>query len=290
MSALNRKIDRFCRTHPRFGIPRLMIFIVIGNVLVWLFGQMDTTGTLYSYLYFIPSMFCRGQVWRLLTCVLVTSSSGILWLAISLYFYYFIGTSLERAWGTGRFTIYYFSGLLLTELYALLVYWIFGQNIPVNATYLNFSLFFAFATLWPEQRVLLFFIIPVKMKWLAWVDAAFFVYEFIVYLVYGRVAMAFVPVVAMLTYFVFCGDWLVDLLRPGRVRAQARQKVRTIQFKQAAQKVQREQKAQGYTRKCAVCGRTDASDPGLEFRYCSRCAGYHCFCQDHINNHIHFTE
>lgn len=290
MRSLNRKIDRFCLTHPRFGIPRLMLYVVIGNIIVYLFGMMDTTNTLYSLLYFDPALFCRGQIWRIVTFALIPTTNGLLWLAISLYFYYFIGSALEQAWGSGKFTIYYFSGLLLTALYSLIVYLISGTSILVSASYLNLSLFFAFATLWPEQRVLLFFVIPVKMKWLAWVDAAFFAFEIIAMLVNGHVGYALVPVVAMLAYVVFCGEWLFDRLRPSRVGGAARQRARTIQFKQAAKKVQREQKAQGYTRKCAVCGRTDADYPELEFRYCSRCAGYHCFCADHINNHVHFTE
>jgi membrane associated rhomboid family serine protease len=263
-----------------------MMYIVIGNVLVWLFGQMDTTGTMYSLLYFDPALFCRGQVWRLFTFALVPETSGLLWLAISLYFYYFIGSAIEREWGAGKFTIYYFSSLVMTALYSILLYWIAGTRVLVSATYVNLSLFFAFATLWPEQRVLLFFIIPVKMKWLAWVDAAFFLLEIVQYLIAGHIGLALVPVVAMLSYFVFCGEWLLDMVRPSTVR----QKARTIQFKKAAQRIQQEQANRPYTRKCAVCGRTDAEYPNLEFRYCSRCQGYHCFCQDHINNHIHFTE
>lgn len=291
MRSLNNKIDRFCLTHPRFGIPRLMLYIVIGNVIVYLFGLMDTTHTLFSLLYFDPALFCRGQVWRLVTFVLVpTNTSGIFWLAISLYFYYFIGSTLEQAWGSGKFTIYYVGGIVLTALYSLILYWISGMRVIVSASYLNLSLFFAFATLWPEQRVLLFFIIPVKMKWLAWVDAAFFLFSIVGLLLQGQVALALVPVVAMLTYLIFCGEWLFDMLRPGRMKGRVRQQARTVQFKQAARKVQREQQTKGFTRQCAVCGRTDTDNPGLEFRYCSRCAGYHCFCADHINNHIHFTE
>mgnify|MGYP002627330857 CR=1 FL=1 len=179
LRSLNQRIDRFCLTHPRFGIPRLMLFIIIGNALVYVFGLMDTTDTLYYLLYFDPAMFCRGQVWRLLTYVLVPGTDGILWLAISLYFYYFIGTAIENAWGAGKFTIYYFSGLLLTALYSLILYWITGTRVLVSATYLNLSLFFAFATLWPEQRVLLFFVIPVKMKWLGIIDGAFLLIVFL---------------------------------------------------------------------------------------------------------------
>lgn len=264
-----------------------MLYIVIGNVLVWLFGKMDQTGTLYSLLYFDPAMFCKGQVWRIVTFMLVPSE-GIhpIMLLIAMYFYYFIGTSLEREWGTGKFTIYYFSGMLLTVLYSLVFYWITKNRILVSASYVNLSMFLAFATLWPEQRVLLFYIIPIKMKYLAWVDAALFAFSVVQYIIMGRIGLALVPIVAMAGYLLFFGEWLLSFVSPKR----AKQKARTVQFKQAAKKVQHQQQTQGYTRKCAVCGRTDTEHPELEFRYCSRCAGYHCFCADHIGNHIHFTE
>ena len=279
-------IDKFCWTHPRFGVPRLMLYIVIGNVLVWLFGMMDTTRTLYELLYFDPAMFCKGQVWRLVTFMLVPEADNPLVLLIALYFYYFIGTSLEREWGTGKFTIYYFSGMLLTVLYSLVYYWLTKNRILVSASYVNLSMFLAFATLWPEQKVLLFYIIPVKMKYLAWLDAALFAYSVVQYLLIGRIGFALVPIVAMAGYLLFFGEWLLSFISPKR----AGEKAKAIHFKQAARKVRREQQAQGYSRKCAVCGRTDADHPELEFRYCSRCAGYHCFCADHISNHIHFTE
>lgn len=267
-----------------------MLFIVIGNAVVWLVGMMDTTQTLYSLLWFDPALFCRGQVWRLVTFALIPEQNGILFLAISLYFYYFIGSTLEKAWGAGKFTIYYASGMLVTALYSLVIFWITGQRVAVTATYLNFSLFFAFATLWPEQRVLLFFFIPVKMKWLAWVDAGFFAVTMVRYFLAGLIGLAFVPLVAMIPYLVFCGGWLFELLRPSNIRRKSRQRARTIQFKTAVKQGERRQQAEANVRRCAVCGRSETDNPGLEFRYCSRCAGFHCFCADHINNHVHFTE
>ena len=296
---LNEKIDRFCWNHPRFGIPRLMLYVVGGTILVYLLAMMDTTNALLGLLSFDPYSFCRGQVWRLVTYVFVPNTNGVLWLAISLYFYYFIGNSLEQAWGPGKFTIYYLTGMVLTALYALVFYWITGIPIPVaSAYYLNMSMFFAFATLWPDQMVLLFFFIPVKMKWLAWADVALFVVDFVRMLSAGirgavfaiALGMALIPVVAVANYLLFCGGWLFDIFRPSHVRQQTRQRARTIQFKQAVKKTQAQQQSQGYTRKCAVCGRTDRDYPDLEFRYCSKCAGFHCFCIDHINDHIHFTE
>ena len=119
-------------------------------------------------------------------------------------------------------------------------------------------------------------------QYLAYLDAALFVF--------GVITMTFplnlLPVVAVLNYLVYCGDWLFDFFRPSHVR----QRQKTVNFKREARRIQREQANKPYHYKCAVCGRTDADHPELEFRYCSRCVGYHCFCQDHINNHIHFTE
>jgi len=286
MKKLMNKIDRFCWRHPNFGVSNLMLFVVIGTAIVWLFTAMDTTHTLANYLYFDPALFCRGQIWRLVTYILLPGTTRPLMLLIELYFYYFIGTSLEREWGKGRFTIYYFMGIVLTVLYSLVIYWITGRSYGVSASFIHLSMFFAFATLWPEQRVLLFYFIPVKVKWLGIVDAVFFAISIVLNLVLGNFVGAMLPVIAVLNYLLFCGGWLVDLLRPSR----ARQRARTIEFKAAARRTQQTQRQQGYSRKCAVCGRTDASNPELEFRYCSRCEGYHCFCIDHINNHIHFTE
>ena len=282
MRKLMNRIERFCFQHPRFGIPNLMLVIAIGTIAVWVFMQMVTTGRIYQLLCMSGQAVLHGQVWRILTFVFLPGESNLIWFIISLYFYYWIGSSLEREWGTGKFTIYYLSGMLLTAIFGVLLSLLLGRDVVVNATYLNLSMFFAFATLFPDVQVLLFFIIPIKVKWLAYIDAALFLLAVITL----PFPIDLLPVVAVLNYLVFCGDWLFDFLRPSRVR----QRQKTVNFKREARRINREQNSKPYHHKCAVCGRTDADHPELEFRYCSRCAGYHCFCQDHINNHIHFTE
>ncbi len=278
MRKLMNRIDRFCYTHPRFGIPRLMLYIVLANVAGWLILQMDTTGLAWSSLCFDAKAILHGQVWRVVTFLFVSDFSGLLWFAIAMYFYYWIGSELERQWGAGKFTIYYLSGWLLTVVFGLLV----GGGAEITGDFLNLSMFFAFATLWPETQVLLFFVIPVKVKWLAWVDAAYFVY-----ILFAAVwPLKLLPVVAVLNYLVFCGDWLFDFFRPERIR----QRKKTVDFHREAARIRREQAAKPYRHRCEVCGRTDADHPELEFRYCSRCAGYHCYCSDHISNHTHITE
>ena len=283
MKSLMNAIDRFCYRHPRFGIPNLMLYVVVGNAIVWLFSLFAPE--ILSYLYFSPYRILHGEVWRLLTFIIYPNSSGFLAL-IAFYFYYFIGSTLERNWGTGKFTVYFFSGVLLTVLYGFLCLFLFRIDLACSATYIYFSMFFAFATLFPDLQVLLFFIIPIKMKWLALVDAALFAYEIVTGLIVGSWVSALLPVVALLNYLLFCGSWLFDWMKPSRQK----QRRKTVDFRNEVRRIQYEQKAKPYTRKCEVCGRTDTDFPELEFRYCSRCRGYHCFCIDHINDHRHFTE
>ena len=269
-------IDRFCRKHPDFGIPRLMLYVSIANVAFWLLGAVNPV--LLSYLRFDPYLVLHGQVWRIVSFALYPPSTGMLAFT-AFYSYYWIGSTLEQYWGTPKFNIYFFSGILLTLLYGFLIYFITGIRIQLNAEYVYLSMFFSFAAMFPDMQVLLFFLIPIKMKWLALVDAAFFILSVIT----TRFPVNLLPIVAVLNFFVFCGG---ELLRAVPRRPSAG----TVNFRRASAKIRREQRDRLYTHKCAVCGRTDTDYPALEFRYCSRCAGYHCFCQDHINNHIHFTE
>lgn len=282
MKKLMRKIDRFCITHPRFGIPNLMLYIVIGTGIVALFGAMDKSGVLISELMFsADKIFRHGQIWRLVTFIFIPSSLDI-WLLIALYFYYFIGKTLENQWGPGKFLIYYLCGMLCDIIFGTVFWALTGSEVPMSAEYLNLSMFFAFATLFPETVVLLFFIIPVKVKWLAYFDAAFFALEVLIL----PFPTNLLPIVAVLNYFIFCGDWLFGRLRPAEIKRQKN----TIDFKKAAREYNRQQAAKPYNHKCEVCGRTDREYPDLEFRFCSKCVGYHCFCIDHINSHIHFKE
>ena len=290
MKKLMDRIDRFCYTHPRFGIPRLMMYIILGNVLMWLIMQMDTTGKIFALLCYHPTSILHGQIWRLFTWVFIPTNSSILWFAVEMYFYYWVGEALERAWGAGKFTCYYGMGVLLTAIFGLILSFIYAgdalfapmSSTLITARFLNFSLFFAFATLYSEAQLLFFFVLPVKAKWLGVLDAGFFVYEIITM----PFPLNLLPVVAILNYLLFCGGWLFDFFRPAKIQ----QRKKTVDFKKEASRIRKEQARKPYRHKCEVCGKTDADYPDLQFRYCSRCQGYHCFCEEHISNHIHFTE
>ena len=276
MRDLRRKIEQFCYRHPNFGIPNLMRYIVIANVVFWLFNAVNPM--IMPYLLFNPALILRGQIWRLISFVFIPPSTGVL-AFIAFYFYYWIGSTLENQWGTGQFTIYFFTGVILTALYGFLIYFITGRSMSLSSTYIYLSMFFSFAALFPDMQVLFLFFIPVKMKYLALVDAAFFLLSVIT----TPFPENLLPVVAVLNFLIFCGGELKNMLPRKKSKG-------TINFKRESARIRREQADRLYTHKCAVCGRTDVDHPELEFRYCSRCVGYHCFCSDHINNHIHFTE
>jgi hypothetical protein len=294
MKKLMNAVDRFCYRHPKFGIPNLMLYIAIANAIIWLFGMMDTSGTLVELLMFSPYHILRGQVWRLVSFALLPHTTGFLAL-ISFYFYYFIGRTIEREWGSGKFTIYFFSGMVLTVVFGFIVYFAYGGGEGLSyiigsrviAYYIYLSMFFTFATLYPDMQVLLFFFLPVKMKWLGLLDLALFIYD--VVRLWSVFPLNLLPVVAMLNYLLFCGGYLLDYVRRSRPANRA-QRDNMVHFRNEVRRIKQEERERGYTRKCEVCGRTDADYPDLEFRYCSRCQGYHCFCIDHINNHRHFTE
>ena len=292
MKDLRKKFERFCLKNRNRGIPNLMLYIVGANALIYLLTVFAGIGPV-SFLAFDWASIKAGELWRLVTFLFMPgyfSSRDLIWLVLFLYLYYMIGSTLEREWGTAKFSLYYLSGAVLTILTGVLMGLITGNAVMMGADYVNLSLFFAFAALYPETRFVLFFIIPIKVKWLAIADGVLFAVSALGNLLRGDILGVVTPVIALLNFFVFFWGALADEIdyRRGRVRHQTSHQ--TIQFKSAVRQQRKKEAERGYRHKCDVCGRTDTDHPELEFRYCSRCAGYHCFCQDHIFNHDHFTE
>jgi len=287
---LRRNFERFCLKHRNKGIPNLMLYISIGMLIVYLisYTYMDPGFMLYRALMFDHGAILHGQIWRLVTYVLLPTSSSPIFLVISMFFYYTLGKAVESTWGTLRFNLFYFCGLIITDIAALLM------GVNADATYLNLSIVLAFATLYPENHVLLFFIIPLKMKWLAWIYFAFTIFEIAMPPFY---LTNLFPVFALLNYFLFFGTDVLDILpdfmkpkgRPYKERtsySRARKEKPNVNW---ARDYQKKATVPLYRHKCTVCGRTDTQNPDLEFRYCSKCNGYYCYCMDHINDHAHIT-
>ena len=284
---LRRGFERFCFKHRKIGIPNLMLFISIGTALVYILSMASNSYVLYDILCFDRAAILKGQVWRLFSYVFTYYLDNPLLTAISLICYYSLGRAMENIWGTLRFNLYYFSGLILMDIYCM----IFGGFADV--TYLNLSLFLGYATLYPDARFLLFFIIPVKAWIFAVIDLGLMLYGLILYPFPANLF----SVIALANYFLFFGKDVVNVFPPSW-RANASRLFRKKKKKKEGGKVIPFPTAGSYeastatvkapyTHCCTVCGRTDVTNPELEFRYCSRCSGYRCYCEDHISNHSH---
>ena len=299
MKSLRRRCERFFLTHSDKGVPNLMLFVAIGNAIVYLFTRIDPSNVIYNALCFSRAKILRGQVWRLVTYIFIPDTGnsgavGVLLLALMLYFYYFIGRVIEGRWGSLKFTVYYFFGVVLTDAFAM----IFG--VTATTYYLDLSLILAYATLYPENRVLFMMIIPLKIKFLAWLYFAFVIYEFVAY----SWPWNCFPLVALLNYFLFFGADIVDVLpaflqRSGKrgtsgpyapAGTAAKKKTDGRGNREWASAYASSDGKKPYHHKCTICGKTDTEYPDLEFRYCSKCRGYYCYCQEHISTHVHITD
>ena len=287
MKNIRRDFNRFCYRHRDKGIPNLMLFVCLGIAGVYLLNQMDPSQTLYYWLSFDRSLILRGQVWRLFSYVFLDSAGGVFWTAIMLVFYYTLGQGIENVWGTLRLNLFYFTGILIMDVYCL----IFGGS--ASAYYLHLSLFLAYATLFPDAQFMILFVIPVKSWVLALIDLVMILLGVINFFPYN-----FFPLIALANYFLAFGKDCLNLLPPSwrlnasrAARKAKNPRSKTIPFNTAGSYQATHAKVKApYTHKCTVCGRTDVDSPGLEFRYCSRCKGYHCYCAEHISNHAHITE
>lgn len=281
-------IDRFCAKHPNFGIPNLMKIIVFGQIAVYvleLISSLMFHQSWIQYLQFVPALIMNGQVWRLVTWVVVPYASSPFSLLLTCYFYYWIAAMLEREWGSARFSLFYLSGMVLSVALGMVL-----GMAQLNLThtlasinlgyYLNMSIFLVLAVLYGEMQVLLFFVVPVKMKWMALIDVVMVAVDMVRLIQWGYWLLALVPLASFVNFFIF--TWPFWQTKLGIMRHKTDPKV--IHFKQAQKKAQ---ETKGYHHKCAVCGITDADDPDMEFRYCSKCNGYYCYCSEHIHNHVH---
>ena len=305
MSRYTGKINAFFYQNRNKGIPNLMLYIAIGNVIVYLLSILNRNNLLfYDALRFDYEQILHLQLCRLLsypltylTTVAFSGGMGILLGVIGMFFFYYCGRVIEANWGTLRFNCYYFCGMLLMDLAAMLIGLIGKSSFPATASYLNMSLFLAVATLQPEAMVRIYFFIPVKMKWLAWFELGYTQVEDVM-LIAGRGIASLtwiMPIFAILNYFLFFGKSfayvLPDFMQHPKNRAQQKT---ARNFQSATRPFEARQgpvrEVRPYRFKCTVCGRTDVSNPNLEFRYCSKCAGYRCYCIDHINKHVHISD
>ncbi len=289
MKNLRRRFDRFCFQNRNKGIPNLMLYIVLGSAVVYLMSMVGHSDTLYHVLRFDRALILQGQVWRLFTYAFTYNRGNILFTAIGFLCYFSLGRAMENIWGTLRFNLFYLTGILLMDIYAM----VFGGWADIY--YLNLSLFLGYATMYPNAHFLLLYIIPVKAWIFGLLDLVLTIVDVVQLTALGLFPYSLFPLVAIGNYFLFFGKDVLNLI-PLSWQMNARRlfkkkpakKTGTVPFPTAGSYQATVVKPSApYTHRCSVCGRTDVTNPELEFRYCSRCQGYYCYCQEHISNHTH---
>jgi len=257
LNKLERKIGKFY-------IRNLMLIIICGQILVFAFSYMGID--IANKLILNKNAVMNGEVWRLITFIFVPSSYSIISFIFSMYFYYLAGTGLEHQWGEFKFNFYYLIGMISTIIVAMIT----GAN--ATGTFINLSLFLAFAKVYPNFQILLFYIIPIKVKYLAIFNWIIIGYSFLSAASVGGKILTLVP---LINFFLFFGKDIFTGTTTGAVNYRRQQKFKS------------QIKEREIIHKCVVCGITEKEDPKMDFRYCSKCSGKKCYCENHIRNHEH---
>lgn len=277
-------LNKLERKFGRFAISNLMLYIMMGQAIVLFFSMFTNSTALVDFIYFNPLLIIKGQIWRLVSFVFIPNTFSPIFFLFAAFLYYSIGGALERTWGEFKFNMYYLLGMIFNMLGLTIVQLIFfrpeyignafyASTFSSITIYLNLSLFLAYAALYPDVQFLLYMIIPVKVKYLAFIDILLLAYRFIT----GGLSDRVLVVMSLLNFLLFFGGKLL------RNRPTATQR----QFKAQQRELKQGPPIKVAFHKCTVCGKTELTDPDMEFRYCSKCNGNYEYCMDHLHNHEH---
>ncbi|MGN0506743.1 MAG: hypothetical protein ACI4FZ_09285 [Lachnospiraceae bacterium] len=315
---MGKFLNKMERKYGRYAIRNLSLVLIICYGIGYLLQILAPEFA--RYLVLNPYLILHGQVWRLVTWILIPPESLDFFTIIMLYFYFSIGTTLERTWGTFRYNVYLFSGMLFTVIGSFVLYGIawmeFGDVIQngaltaydvftkyaaiyvegesvllpavwfaqISTYYINMSIFLGFAATFPDAQVMLMFLIPVKMKVLGIVYAVMLLYSFLM----GGMVTKIVILASLLNFIVFfftSRDF--NRVSPAELKRRAEFQKKMRQAKQNGQTSQHHGRNVITIHKCAVCGKTELDDPNMEFRFCSKCDGNYEYCMDHLYTHEH---
>lgn len=276
----------------KYAIRNLPLVLILCYVAGYVIQAINESFLLYLTL--DPYAILHGQIWRIFTWIIVPPSSLDLFTIIMLYFYYSIGSSLERTWGTWRYNVFLLLGMMFTVIGSFV--WLVAEyllhpgmtgadmafisslgSLYFSTYYINMSIFLAFAATFPNVQVLLMFVIPVKVKWMGIIYGAILAWMFVFAdSLVGSLVVRIAIASSLLNFVIFF------FTTRSHMHMSPRQVKRRVEFKQDIRRNSRVTK-----HKCAICGRTDEDDPTLEFRFCSKCNGNYEYCQQHLFTHTH---
>ena len=262
----NNWLDKLEEKYGKYALDRLMYYIA-GLMIVVFF--LNKSGFLpYSWLILDINLVKRGEIWRLVTFLLIPISQHPIWLFFELMIVIMCANGIEAYMGSFKLTLYYVMGAIFMILGSL-----YNPLVQLDSYLMYLSLFFAYATLYPNEELLFMFIIPVKIKYLAALSGFGIIYTLIIAPWTTKIAI----ILSFANYLLF---FAIPALRGIKNERQ--------QFKrrEAFEKAVTPQKE--YRHKCSVCGKTDVSNPELIFKYCicHKCGPNGvAFCPEHLKEH-----
>lgn len=301
---MSNLLNKWERRFGKYAVRNLTLYMIVMYVAGFLM-QLLARDFLYQYLTLDVYQILHGQVWRLVSWLFMPPGELGIFTIFMLFLYYWLGSSLEKQWGAFKYNLFIFSGLLFTVIGAFIVYAILvlkagsgpGTDALLsqvssyaaagyNTYFINTSIFLAFASIFPNVRLYLYFIIPVKIKWLAAFDIALLVYLFLRGSLVSRVNI----IASLLNVAIY-----IFVMRKGASggnRYKASQRAASNYAKMFQQNTASAGNKSNHSEpvhkhKCYICGRTDLTNPELEFRFCSKCNGAYEYCNDHLFTHVH---
>ncbi len=256
-------LDRLERRLRPFAVPHITVGLILCQVYVFFMGYAKPD--FVASLFLIPERVLQGEWWRPFTFFLIPPIGNPIFAAFAWYLFYLMGTALEGHWGTFRYNVFLLVGWIATVGAAFA-----APAAPATNAFLMGSVFLAFAFLNPDFELYIFFVLPVKIKWLALLTWG--TYAFI--LVAGDWGMRLAVLASVSNFLLFFGKELVFRVRGARRRM-------ALQARRFAAS------EPDYYHRCTICGITDRSNPKMDFRYCSQCTGTHGYCTEHLRNHEH---
>jgi len=293
---MNAAINKLERKYGKYAISNISLYLVLLYAAAYVLFALDQS--LLNYISLNPYAIMRGQIWRIVTWIMIPPSLYVNFLTLLLlYVFYMFGTNLERAIGAFRYNLYLLSGMVFTFIGALIamayLFIAFPELTSVvshenrmaffadvamsfSTFYVYMSIFMAVAVIMPDMTILLMFILPVKMKYLG------IIYGFVIFLevLSGNFFTRVVVIASMLNFLIFF--WMN---RPKLLKVSPQQI-----FKRAVYKHEVKKTKVVARHKCFTCGVTSEQAPEREFRYCSKCEGNYEYCDVHLYTHVHVSK
>jgi hypothetical protein len=262
----------------RYAVPNLTVGIIIGQVLLYVIAQVGQPPgavagggvDVLERVQLDTAKVMNGEVWRLITFLFDPPSTNVIFAFLFWYLFYLMGTTLEVSWGEFRYNVFLGIGYVATVAAAFAIYFTAGPGLfPATNGFLYGTVFLAFARLYPEFVMYIFFVLPVKIRWLAMLQWIFYGITFL----FGEWMQKAMVAASVANYLLFFGREIWSDMRQGH---------RRMQFQARSLR-----SPQSLVHKCCTCGLTSDMSPQMQFRYCSKCDDDSCYCAEHLHSHEH---